>query len=411
MKYSDSSDLPREGDLIDGKYLIRSLLGMGGMAAVFAAKHVGFDRMVALKILLPEASADPTLAARFLQEGKAAVKIRSEHVVRVLDVGTAAEQAYLVMEYLDGEDLEALLRRGGALPVSTAVDLVLQACEAVGEAHALGIVHRDLKPANLFLSHRADGTPCMKVLDFGISKVPREWSALRPEARTIPSVFMGSPRYMSPEQMLSASAVDARSDIWSLGAVLHELLTGQPAFEGPTNAVVCARVREGTPAPIAAVRPEVPAPLAAAITRCLEKKPSRRYANVGQLARALAPFGSPGARASAECIARVIRRRADAGRLSLGSAGSIKATAAEILAEPARPHRVSGYLLGSILLMATMCMLAGVARPGASPWASHPAVAPSIPVSAATAPRERAASDDAGAAGACDGRSPSTYSQ
>jgi serine/threonine protein kinase len=215
-------NLPVEGELFDGKYRIGPVLGVGGMATVIAAKHTGFDEMVALKILLPDCCDDPAVVERFVQEGKTAIKIRSEHVVRMLDVGTVDGQAYLVMEYLDGKDLQALLRKGGPLPFTTAVDLLLQACQAIGEAHALGIVHRDLKPANLFLTHRADGSPCVKVLDFGISKMPRSASSATDPGfcPTLPSMVMGSPQYMSPEQMMSAAAADPRSDIWSLGTIL-----------------------------------------------------------------------------------------------------------------------------------------------------------------------------------------------
>jgi serine/threonine-protein kinase len=185
------------------------------MAAVVAARHLGLDDMVAIKVLLPDCCSDPAVVSRFLQEGKAAIKIRSEHVVRMLDVGVVSERAYLVMEYLDGKDLEALVRKGGPLALEQAVDLLLQACEAIGEAHALGIIHRDLKPANLFLTHRADGSACVKVLDFGISKMPRNRFATSPENRpTLPSLVMGSPQYMSPEQMGSAATADQRSDIW-----------------------------------------------------------------------------------------------------------------------------------------------------------------------------------------------------
>ncbi len=303
-----TTELPCEGEIFAGKYRIGSVLGIGGMAAVMEAKHLGFDQTVALKTLLPDCSADPEVVGRFLREGRAAIKIRSEHVVRMLDVGVASGRAYLVMEYLDGEDLRALIHKTGPLPAATAIDLLLQACEAIGEAHALGIIHRDLKPANLFLTHRVDGSACVKVLDFGISKVPREVSGMMsPDLRpTLPSVVMGSPQYMSPEQMASATAADQQSDIWSLGAILYELLTGRIAYDGATTAEICARVLRGTPVPLAELRPDIPPDVGKIVSRCLEKDRSRRYANVAELARALAPRGTLDARLSAEIISRVI---------------------------------------------------------------------------------------------------------
>ncbi len=305
--------LPAEGELFDGKYRIGRVLGIGGMAAVLAAKHLGLDEMVALKVLLPDCCADPAVVSRFLQEGKAATKIRSEHVVRMLDVGVVSGRAYLVMEYLDGKDLEALLRKRGPLPLEEAVDLLLQACEAIGEAHALGIIHRDLKPANLFLTHRADGSPCMKVLDFGISKMPRNGHgpASTDNRPTLPSLVMGSPQFMSPEQMSSAALADQRSDIWSLGAILYELLTGEIAFSGATTAEICARVLRGSPTPLEERQPDVPREVGLIVERCLARDRLKRYATVAELARSLAPFGTSGAQASADTISRAVEGAPD----------------------------------------------------------------------------------------------------
>jgi serine/threonine-protein kinase len=357
------------------------------MAAVVGAKHVGLDEMVAIKVLLPEYCDDPAIVDRFVQEGKTAIKIRSEHVVRMLDVGVFSGRAYLVMEYLDGEDLDVLLGKTGPLPFATAVDMLLQACEAIGEAHALGVVHRDLKPANLFLTHRADGSPCVKVLDFGISKTPR--SAPRVSqvgavgSSTVPSLMMGSPQYMSPEQMRSATTVDQRSDIWSLGATLYELVTGQMAFEGSSTAEVCARVFQGEPEPIARLRPDVPYDFELVIARCIEKDISRRYTNVAELARALAPFGSSGARVSAESIARVVEGGIE-GRHAWTGAGTMRPTAAEILAVPRRPRRVSGYLVASLVLVAAFAVVAASAARRVAPqhwWNAVTAVATAPPPS------------------------------
>ncbi len=398
------TSLPLEGDVFDGKYLIGPVLGIGGMAAVLSARHLGLDERVALKVLLPECCDDPAVVERFVQEGKTAIKIRSEHVVRMLDVGVCEGRAYLVMEYLDGTDLEALLRKGGPLPVSAAVDLLLQACEAVGEAHALGIIHRDLKPANLFLTHRVDGSRSVKVLDFGISKMPRGVSGIRGAGSypTLPSVVMGSPQYMSPEQMASAAAADQRSDIWSLGAILYELLTGKIAFDGGTTAEVCARVLQGAPAPLEQLRSDLPDAIVAVVGRCLAKDRAHRYANVSELADAVAPLGSAGARASAASIARVFEGGLEERSRSPSTGGTMKPTAAEIMARvpTKRGRRVSGYLVGALLSVAALGLVGAAvalrfdsfhlrwpvvaaARPSIAPPPAAPLPSPPPPASAA----------------------------
>ncbi len=298
--------LPRAGELFDEKYRIDSILGIGAMGVVFAATHLRLAERVAIKMLLPEWLDQPVLVERFAREGRASAAVRSEHIVRVLDVDECEGRPYLVLEYLEGKDLQTLLSELGTLSVVSAVDFVLQACEALAEAHVLGTIHRDLKPANLYLTHRADGSPCVKVLDFGISKIasptPRA-SGIQPQGTR---ALLGSPHYMSPEQMMSAEDVDARTDIWSLGAILHELLAGTPPFIGETLTVLCARVATEAPTPLAFLRRDVPDELAGVVLRCLQKDPSRRYANVAELSRALSIFGSPAALASAERISRVL---------------------------------------------------------------------------------------------------------
>lgn len=350
------SSLPTEGDLFDEKYVIGPVLGIGGMAAVLAAKNLGLDEMVALKVLLPEYCNDATVVERFVQEGKTASKIRSEHVVRTFDAGVAAGRGYIVMEYLRGRDLAVLLREGGPLSVTSAIDFLLQASEAIGEGHALGIIHRDLKPANLFLTHRADGSSCVKVLDFGISRMPLGSDLRIGSQPTLPSVVMGSPQYMSPEQMTSSAAADRRSDVWSLGAILYELLSGQVAFGGATTTEVCARVLAGAPMPLLDLRPDLPEEVCRAIARCLEKGRARRFDNVSELAAALAPFGSESARASATSIARVVEGVIAEGeppmRVStVSEPATIKPTAAEILAIPTRERaKLPGLLIASIVV-------------------------------------------------------------
>ena len=235
--------LPQPGDVLAGKYRVERVLGSGGMGVVVAAMHLTLQERVALKFLLPEGAKKEETVTRFLREARAAAKIKSEHVARVSDVGTLESGApYLVMEYLDGSDLSALLRRDGPLPPRDAVEYVLQACEALAEAHAVGIVHRDLKPANLFLARHAGGAPRIKVLDFGISKLTARDPSMPPDdpSMTRTRAWLGSPLYMSPEQMRSARDVDTRTDIWALGVILYELLSGKPPFDGETFPELCA---------------------------------------------------------------------------------------------------------------------------------------------------------------------------
>jgi serine/threonine protein kinase len=281
------------GEIVGGKYFIERILGIGGMGVVAAANHEELDQRVALKIMRA-ARSTPDAVDRFLREARAAVRLKSSHVAKILDVGTLDNGLpFMVMELLEGSDLASILERDGALPMETAVEYLLQACDAISEAHAMGIIHRDLKPENLFVTERRDGAPLVKVLDFGISKVmgleETPYSARR--AITHESVVMGSPSYMSPEQARSAKQVDARTDIWALGAILYEMVTGQRAFDAPTVADIFVKVLEKPPPPPPLVRPEVSERLSAIIVRCLEKDRDRRFASVDELARALEPHG------------------------------------------------------------------------------------------------------------------------
>jgi serine/threonine protein kinase len=293
------------GDVLAGKYRVERILGAGGMGVVVAARHLQLGQNVALKFLRAEACAVPGAVERFLREARAAVQIRSEHVSRVSDVGTLEDGApYMVMEYLEGRDLATLLRSRGHLPIEEAIDCVLQACEAIAEAHAIGIVHRDIKPANLFVTTRADGSRLVKVLDFGISKA----APLDGESGgsiTATATVMGSPLYMSPEQIRSAKHVDARTDVWALGIVLHELLTGRSAFCGETVAGVLAAVVADVPPPLRSQCPDAPAGLEAVLQHCLEKDVSRRCQSVAVLAKALLPFAAASSRVSVERILRL----------------------------------------------------------------------------------------------------------
>jgi serine/threonine protein kinase len=298
----------RPGDVLAGKYRIERILGIGGMGVVVAAMHLQLDEKVALKFLLPAMLRNREVVSRFAREARAAVKIKSEHVARVSDVGTLENGApYMVMEFLEGGDLAAWLEQRGPLPVDQAVDFVLQACVGVASAHGIGIVHRDLKPANLFCIRGNDGQFIIKVLDFGISKITNVSASDAGGSMTHTASVMGSPYYMSPEQMQSAREVDERTDIWALGVIVYELLTGTTPFVGESFAEIAIKVATGTPPPVRSYRPDVPAGLESVILKSLDKDKTRRYSNVAELALALAEFGSKRSRASIERVVGIIQ--------------------------------------------------------------------------------------------------------
>jgi serine/threonine protein kinase len=295
-----------EGDMLADKYRVDRILGAGGMGVVVAATHAELDQKVAIKFLLPHMVENSDLVRRFMREGRLAGKLKSEHVAKVIDVGRLADGApYMVLEYLEGKDLSEVLKEQGPLPVQVAVQFILQAIEAVAEAHATKLIHRDLKPQNLFLTHRVNGEPLVKVLDFGISKALEEASA--EFALTRSQSLLGSPLYMSPEQMRSSKAVDERSDIWSIGVLLHELLTSRHPFEADTIPGLVFQVTMEDPTPIRAHRPEVDPGLETVIAHCLKKKKEERYSNLAELAKDLEPFGGDASRGVANSIASVLR--------------------------------------------------------------------------------------------------------
>jgi len=275
----------KPGDVLGGKYRVDRILGAGGVGVIAAGTHVELAQKVAIKVLRADVEAE--LKERFLREARAAARLKGEHVARVMDVGKSADGTpFFVMELLSGEDLGQLVTRGGALGVEMAVELALQTCEGLAEAHAAGIVHRDLKPRNLFLTRRIHGEPLVKILDFGIAKVRRPGD--KHDTGT-ESVF-GSPQYMSPEQMRASRDVDARADIWSLGVCLYELLAGEPPFDAPTVPLLCVKVLTEAAPDLHEKRPDVPVDLAAIVDRCLSKAPEGRYADVGELAAELERF-------------------------------------------------------------------------------------------------------------------------
>ncbi|HEY5949246.1 MAG TPA: serine/threonine-protein kinase, partial [Kofleriaceae bacterium] len=333
------------GSVLAGKYRIDRILGRGGMGIVVQAMHLQLGQPVAVKFLLPEVLGNRELVQRFLREAQAAVRLRSEHVARVIDVGTLETGApYMVLEYLEGTDLAHYPRTH--LSPGVIVDLMLQACEALAEAHSLGIVHRDIKPANFFVTKRSDGSSLLKVLDFGISKAP---TTTQDNNLTTTQVVMGTPAYMSPEQMKSARDVDARSDIWSLGVVLYQLLEGAPPFEAESFTALCIKVATE---PMRPMETELPAGLAQVVERCLEKQRTKRFANVGELARELAPFARSATQAAItiERTSHVLSRVSDMPGVTVTEMKKIvvpttlSASAAALTPPPTKPRRMWPFL-------------------------------------------------------------------
>jgi eukaryotic-like serine/threonine-protein kinase len=294
------------GRTLRGKYRIERVLGSGGMGIVVLARHLKLDQLVAVKMLRPEALLRPAVVARFAREARAAARLKNDHVVRIFDVDEDDDGTpFFVMEHLAGHDLEQSTEEHGQLPIERAVDYVLQASEAVAEAHSLGMVHRDLKPANLFVVKKRDGSHLVKLLDFGITK--SDEAAVENVSLTSPASVIGSPLYMSPEQLKSSKDVDGRTDIWALGVVLFQLLTGTTPFEGPNASSLAAKIASEPPRSLRDLRKDVPEGLASAIARCLEKDPDDRPATVVDLARSIAPFGLGGAAQAESRVMRVAR--------------------------------------------------------------------------------------------------------
>ncbi len=294
------SRLPSRGTIIAGKYRIGDVLGSGAMGCVVAAEHLLMQRNVAIKFVIGCAS-NANAVQRFFREARVTQSLQDEHVVRVYDLGVLDNGTpYLVMEHLEGRDLGQLLKAQGKLPAEEAVDYVLAACQALAEAHASGIVHRDIKPSNLLLSSRKNGAPLLKVVDFGISKLLDDDQGL--DASLTASVsLLGSPLYMSPEQVRSAKAIDERCDVWALGVTLYALLTARAPFQGDGVHGVCAAIVADPPAPF---QPEdaVDSALQDVVLACLVKRPEERTASVSALAAQLTAFAS---KAGQLCAARI----------------------------------------------------------------------------------------------------------
>jgi len=366
MAEPDNSGVtPAPGDVLAGKYRVERVLGVGGMGVVVAARHLQLDERVALKFLLPTACVDVEAVARFVREARAAAKIKNEHVARVTDVGQLENGfPYMVMEYLEGQDLASWLGQRGALPIEQAVDFVLQACEALAEAHSLSIVHRDLKPANLFCQQKPDGSVSIKVLDFGISKVLD--ASVSGSNMTKTTAFLGSPLYMSPEQLQQSKGVDTRTDIWSLGIILYELVTGRAPFDA--NAVTELIIKIATePAPmVRVIRGDAPPALEGVLQRCLQKDRNLRFQTVGELATALVGLASARGRLSTEGILGTLQRAGMSPSMTPPHASSMAVARTDASWSGAGPVRRSSgtrfAVMGGVFALGLIALAIGLLR-------------------------------------------------
>ena len=337
--------LPTSGELVQARYQVRHELGRGGMAVVLAAYDAVLERDVALKVMLPLLVSSREAVERFVNEARSLAKLETPHVVRVLDCGTLRTPAscaglpFMVLELLRGEDLYSVAAREGGLPPERVVRYALQACAGLQAAHTQGIIHRDLKPENLFLALDAEGNECLKVLDFGIARSQSR------RALTRSRVGLGSPGYMSPEQVQGEAEIDARTDIWGLGVVMYELLAHQPAFSGDDPRTLCARTLTAEVVPLASLRPDLPATLVDVVARCLEREPGRRFGSVAELAQALKNVETD-ASATPE----------------LSSSEFVELDIPIDVVRPRRGRRVAAWLLAVAILAPAVMLLPEVAR-------------------------------------------------
>jgi eukaryotic-like serine/threonine-protein kinase len=303
--------------LLEHNYALERVIGCGGAGVVVAAQHTRLGQRVALKFLRPDRPRTAEVASRLVREGQITARIHNAHVVRVLDIGRQPDgEPFLVMEHLVGCDLAALLQARGPLASADAVAYVRQACAGLAEAHAHGIIHRDLKPSNLFLTLAPNGSPLVKLVDFGIA----EQSADAHEPSTDP-IDMGSPPFVAPEQLRGERRADARSDIWALGAALFTLLAGRSPFERPYLSETYVAILSGRVPDLTAMRPDIGRPLAAVVERCLARDPEQRFASAAELSAALAPFVEQARRIDPKRVIRTQPARALRTKLSVNPAG------------------------------------------------------------------------------------------
>lgn len=371
-RHSDETlELPSSGDVVQARYRVRQELGRGGMATVLAAYDVVLEREVALKIMLPQLVASHEAVTRFVNEARSLARIESQHVVRVLDCGKLVAPAasaglpFMVLELLRGEDLYSVAAREGGLSPERVVRYALEACAGLSAAHAQGIIHRDLKPENLFVALDADDHECLKVLDFGIARSRSRRAVTRGRAG------LGSPGYMSPEQVQGAQKVDARSDVWGLGVVMYELLAHRPAFEGDDPHALCAQTLTATVVPLGEIRPELPRELIEIVERCLEREPARRFGSVEALTAALQALGVPqeqGQRTDSLVVDVDTSdlETLDANDVAPNDLGAsdvgVSDVAASLVPRPRRGRRAMSWLLAAAILTPVVVLLPHVAQ-------------------------------------------------
>jgi serine/threonine-protein kinase len=314
MRRDERNDqlMVREGDVLAGKYRVERIPGRSGLGVVVQVRHLELGQEVTLKFLVPDACAYPEFVQRFVREARAAVKIQGEHVARVTDVGRLEWGApYMVREFLRGPDLAEVLKVRGPLPVTEAVDYIIQACEGVAEGHALGVVHRNLRPQSLVVTRRSDGTPLVKVFDFAAAEsLHVNPFTERAVSLVGTSAIMASLPYLAPEQIRDPHDVDFRADVYALGAILHELLTGVPVYSADSAPALLAMVAADAAPPVRSLRPDAPGEIDHIVLRCLSKNRAIRYGSVAELALALRAFASVDSASAIERIVRLSKRTA-----------------------------------------------------------------------------------------------------
>jgi serine/threonine-protein kinase len=280
-----AQDDPWLGTIVDGRYRVIHKIGAGGMSSVYRVEHLAIAKVAAMKVLHREIANEPDALKRFRREAEAISRLGHPNTVQVFDFGQTGTSTYLIMEYVRGEDLGTILRRDGHITFARAAPIVLQICGSLGEAHDLGIVHRDVKPENVIVSRTKEGSDFVKVLDFGLAKITLPGGAA---GASNPGILIGTPYYMSPEQIRADREPDARSDVYSLGAVMYRILCGAPPFEAATPVAVLTKHLTEEPAPLLRPGVDVPPAVAAIVLRALAKDPEDRFASMDELREALA---------------------------------------------------------------------------------------------------------------------------